>query len=292
MRLEGKLALITGAGSGIGRALAVEAAGRGVHLILTGRDRGAIEETRELVARQVDVQLCPGDVTQPGHCRELKDEVLARGGRLDLLIHNAGAQWAGPLDHVGDRALEAMVDTNLLAPMMLTRALIDPLRAAAPSRIVFIGSMFGEIAFPLFSGYSATKAGLRGYADAVRRELRAEGVGVTYAAPRATATAMTARTPHLSNAFAMSLDAPDQVARRILRGVRLGARTVYPGPGEWLIATVHALAPTLIDHALVRQLRQAIAQLGPSWQSVQGPAFSAWRRYADVHPVKSGKEPS
>ncbi|MCC7046434.1 MAG: SDR family NAD(P)-dependent oxidoreductase [Alphaproteobacteria bacterium] len=186
---------------------------------------------------------------------------------------------AGPLERVGDQALATMVGTNLLAPMMLTRAMVGMLRMAAPSRVVFVGSMFGTIAFPLFAGYSATKAGLSGYADAVRRELKADRIGVTYAAPRATATAMTARAPHLSNAFAMTVDSPDQVARRILRGACRGARTVYPGPGERVFAMVQAIAPGLIDGAVGRQLRQAIRHLGPSWQSVQGPAFAPWRRH-------------
>lgn len=279
MRLEGKAVLITGAGSGIGRALAVEAARRGANLLLTGRDRIALEETRALIAQPVDVHIVPGDITRPDHCAELQHVARRAFGRLDLLIHNAGAQWAGPLERISDQALATMVNTNLLAPMMLTRAMIEMLRLAAPSRIVFVGSMFGAIAFPLFAGYSATKAGLSGYADAVRRELRADRIGVTYAAPRATATAMTARAPHLSDAFAMTLDAPDQVARRILRGACRGARTVYPGTGERVFALVHALAPRLIDGAIGRQLRQAVRHLGPRWQSVQGPSFAPWRRH-------------
>lgn len=296
MRLEGKRALITGAGSGIGRALAIEAARQGVAAILCGRSQQALEETRALIgdatAMEAEVHLMAADITHAAQRDDLHAEALHRFGRLDLLIHCAGVQWAGPVDRVGERELGQMLDTNLLAPMALTGAMLDLLKIAAPSRVVFVGSMFAEIPFPLFAGYSASKAGLRGFADAARRELQAQGIGVTLAEPRATATAMTARQPHLTSAFAMEMDAPEDVARRILRGVRRGQRTVYPGIAERVFAAIQALAPSLIDRALTRQLQQAIARLGPSWQSVQGPRLGVRCGRAASRPAAQEKEHS
>lgn len=297
MRLEGKRALITGAGSGIGRALAREAGRHGMRMMLVGRNRDALEETAALIGAGATVHVVPCDITR-ADCRELLRAEIGRlfDGALDLLVQNAGAQWAGPVDAVDDEALETMAAVNLVAPMALTRALAGALRAAAPSRVVFIGSMFGEIAFPLFAGYSATKAGLKAYADALRRELKSAGIGVTYAAPRATATAMTARQPHLAGAFATQLDAPGDVARRVMRGVRGDARNVYPGFGERMAALVQAFAPGVIDGALGRQLRRAARRLGPDLKTVQGPTrirrASSWPHRGEIRAVEAGKERS
>lgn len=279
--------LITGPGSGIGRALALDAARRGMHLMLAGRTRAALDETVSLLPAGAQAHVVAADVRSPDSRALLRRAVDARFGGLDLLIHNAGVQWAGPIEAVADEALHEMIDTNLIAPMALTRELLGMLRAASPARVVFIGSMFGDIGFPLFAGYSASKAGLRVYADALRRELAPLGVGVTYAAPRATATALTARVPHLTNAFALELDAPEEVAARVMRAVEREARHVYPRWPERLLAALHGIAPSLVDAGVLRQFRQALERLGPQSRLAQGPVPSVWpeqRRFRSLEP--------
>jgi short-subunit dehydrogenase len=255
MQLDGRSALITGAGSGIGRALAIAAAREGMTVALVGRRKDALEETRRSLPDPEQGIVLPADITDAAGRRRLRHDVGAAFGRLDLLVNNAGVQSVGTLDETGDADIDAMLRTNLGAPMALTRTMLDLLRAAAPSRIVNIGSMFGLIGFPLFSVYSATKFGLRGFSDALRRELKDDGIGVTFAAPRATATAAMDGSQHLVKPFGMRIDRPEAVAARILKAVKRDARSVYPAGPERLFLLLQALRPGVIDGALVRQLR-------------------------------------
>lgn len=254
--------------------------------MLAGRTRAALDETAALMPADTRVHVVAADVRSSDSRALLRRAIEARFGGLDLLIHNAGVQWAGPIEAVADDCLQEMLDTNLIAPMALTRELLGMLRAASPSRVVFIGSMFADIGFPLFAGYSASKAGLRVYADAIRRELAPLGIGVTYAAPRATATALTARVPHLTNAFALELDAPEEVAARVMHAVEREARHVYPGWRERLFALLHGIVPSLVDAGVLRQFRQALDRLGPQSRLAQGPVRPAWPEHRHVRSLE------
>lgn len=262
MQLDGRIALITGAGSGIGRALAIAAVAHGMTVALVGRRQETLAETRTLLPYPARGIVHVADINDAECRRRLRRDIGAAFGRLDLLVNNAGIQSVGRFESIGDDEIKDMALTNLVAPMALTRCMLDLLRAAAPSRVVNVGSMFGLIGFPLFSAYSATKFGLRGFSDALRRELRDDGVGVTFAAPRATATAAMDGSKHLVKPFGMSVDRPEAVARRILNAVRRDARTVYPSGPERLFLLLQALRPGFVDDAIAKQLRRV--QPGPA----------------------------
>ena len=163
MRLKGKCVLITGAGSGIGRALAVEAARRGMTVALCGRRADALAETAALLGAGAAHIVIQADVTGPDDRRMLVNRIRERWGKLDVLINNAGIVPGGAVESLTDDALELVLATNVTAPIALTRDLLPLLLAAQPSRVVNVGSMFGDIAFPLFAAYSASKFGLRGF---------------------------------------------------------------------------------------------------------------------------------
>jgi len=256
MTLEGKSIVITGAGSGIGRELARDAGRRGMSMILTGRRRDRLEETANLLPSDADVVVEPADITQAEDRLHLRQVTGKRFGSLKFLINNAGVQSVGPLPDMNDVEIENMIRTNLEAPITLTRCMLDLLTASAPSRIVNIGSLFGDIGFPLFAAYSASKSGLRGFSDALRRELYDDGIGVTYAAPRATRTPVSALSSHLVTPMKMTLDDPATVARDIMSAMERGARSVYPQGIERLFVLLQRLAPQLIDRSVVSQLRQ------------------------------------
>lgn len=243
-----KTVLITGAGSGIGRALALEAAGRGYRVLLAGRGLDALAETAAMTGAAAT--LVADVTTAEGRARI----TAATAGRLDVLINNAGCLRVGPVAEMGDADLALMVQTNLVAPMALTRDLLPALKLAQ-GRVVNVGSMFGDIAYPYFAAYSATKFGLRGYSDALRRELSGSGVGVTYAAPRATRTGATAEFDALIGPMAMVLDAPETVARQIWDATEAGRNTSYPRGKERLFVLIQRLFPGLIDQSVGAQAR-------------------------------------
>ncbi|MGO9543477.1 MAG: SDR family NAD(P)-dependent oxidoreductase, partial [Rhodomicrobium sp.] len=227
MQLDGKKALITGAGSGIGRSLAIEAASRGVRLALSGRRRQALEETLPQLAGSGHL-IIAADVTTPSDRKALMAEVQAQWGGLDLLVNNAGIVPVGPLGAATDEDLQAVLETNLLAPMALVREALPLLKKAKGSRVVNIGSVFGDSPYPLFAAYSASKAGLRGFSIALRRELAPLGIGVTYAAPRATRTPAARGLQSLIEPFEMKFDTPETVAKFIWNAVAREAKAIYP----------------------------------------------------------------
>lgn len=256
MPLKGKVVMITGAGSGIGRALAVDASHRGASLVLTGRRLTALQETAARVAAGTVCAIVPGDVTDAAARTALCQHVAAVWGRLDFLVNNAGVLTAGPLSDLEDATLETMVAVNLVAPLALTRDLL-PLLAAARGRVVNIGSLFGDIPYPLFTAYCATKHGLRGLSGALRREVRDLGIGVSHAAPRGAHTPALNGLEAVVEPLGMRLDEPEDIARTIWDGALRGADTIYPTGPERLYGLIQALLPGLLDRVINRQLRRA-----------------------------------
>ena len=183
-----------------------------------------------------------------------------RWGRLDILVNNAGIVSAGRLKGVTDDELRLTIETNLLAPIALVRQALPLLQCAKRARIVNIGSLFGDIPYPLFTVYSATKSGLHGFSIALRRELARMEIGVTYAAPRATRTASSHALGALIEPFRMKLDAPEAVARFIWRGVAREMDNIYPPGPERIFVLLQRLLPQLVDRSIARQL----ARVSPS----------------------------
>lgn len=260
MPLDDKIALITGAGSGIGRALAVELARNGAHVLLVGRHAATLEETLALLAPPASATVLVADVTDPASIADLVDAVSGFR-RLDLLINNAGTMTSGPLAAEDAVARRRMIETNLLGPMELTLAFLPLLRAAKPSRIVNIGALFGDVAFPYFSTYSATKFGLRGWSEALRRELAPLQIAVTYAAPGTTRTPAMEGFAAIADALGITLDSPEKTARLIVDGILREVRDIYPRGLERLFILLQRLMPRLVDRILIRHMTKVMPRM-------------------------------
>jgi short-subunit dehydrogenase len=254
MPLNGKRVLITGAGSGIGRALAIDVSRRGAHVCLCGRRKDRLEETARLLHGERHHLQLSADVTVDEDRTRICDLLAKEWNSLDILVNNAGLIVAGTLEVTTPRQIEDIVATNIVAPMLLTRKLLPLLEAGSLPRIVNIGSMFGEIPFPRFVAYSASKAAIKGFSVALRRELRAIGIAVTYAAPRATDTDGAASVAEATTSS--KLDAPDRVAAQIWDAVHLAKDYVYPSASERLFMMVQSIAPGLIDRAVAARPSQ------------------------------------
>jgi short-subunit dehydrogenase len=256
MQLAGKTAVITGAGSGIGRALAIDASKRGMTLALVGRRPDPLQETRRQLGHSADCVIIAADVTLPEGRRLIRDELVRAWGRLNVLVNNAGMVAAGPLSSMPDADLDRLLATNLSAPIALTRDLLPLLRASSSARIVNIGSLVGDIALPLFAAYSASKFGLRGLSNALRRELQGLGIGVTYVAPGGAQTDAANAVAHFTESLGMPPPASAaSVASEVWSAVDRGTDDLYPRGRERLFVLVERLFPALITRALSRQLK-------------------------------------
>ena len=244
-----RIVLITGAGTGIGRSLAVEADRHGYRVILVGRRHEPLARVAETLR---DALVVTADVTTQEGRAAIVD--AARDTGLDILIHNAGTVPAGALEGLRDADIAALLALNVAAPLALTRDLLAPL-TSSKGQVVMVGSVFGEIAFPYFVAYSASKFALRGMAEALRRELAPRGIAVTHLAPRGTRTDAAQGFQSLVGPMAMALDSPDAVAARAWRAIAARRPRQLPATRERLFIALQRLRPTLIDRALIRMAR-------------------------------------
>ncbi|WP_421738122.1 SDR family NAD(P)-dependent oxidoreductase [Caulobacter sp.] len=176
----------------------------------------------------------------------------------DIVINLAGIQHFGPFEWQGPEHLMASYMVNLIAPVRLTQAVLPGMKARGSGQIVNVGSIFGSINFAHFVTYSSAKAGLRGFSQALRRELTGTGLDVTYVAPRAVKTALnTPAVMEFAKLTQMNMDPPEEIAHRIVEAIRGRKKDVYFGFPESLFVRLNAIFPQLIDRALSANDRKA-----------------------------------
>jgi short-subunit dehydrogenase len=172
-----------------------------------------------------------------------------------MIIHLAGILDFASYADQDPGMIQAMLRVNVEAPMQFTREVLPGMLERGHGRIVNVGSMFGSIGFPCFAAYSATKFALRGFSEALRRELAGTGVGVTYVSPRAVRTAFNPPVVHrMAEQGLMHMDEPQWVAKKIVRALERDADDVYLGFPESFFARLNGLLPRLVDRALAGQV--------------------------------------
>ena len=187
--LVGAVALVTGASSGIGRAVACALAARGAIVLLAGRDAARLNETRDLIANSEQVFTIEMDLESDVNIHNIRVTVNRYSSRLDIIIHCAGWITLGSLSTLSGETLDRHYRINTRAPLLLTQALL-PLLIKAQGQIVFINSSVGINIKTGVGAYAASKHALRALADTLRAEINAEGVRVTSIYPGNTATPM------------------------------------------------------------------------------------------------------
>jgi NAD(P)-dependent dehydrogenase (short-subunit alcohol dehydrogenase family) len=185
--MDHPVAIVTGAGGGIGRAIAVELAGAGYRVVLAGRDRGMLEQAALEFEGGIVV---PTDVTQPHDVERLVAGTLDSLGRIDALVNNAGLAPVKPLAGMSVEQWHAVIDTNLSAAFYTTKAVWPTFERQRGGVIVNISSAAARDPFPGFAAYGAAKAGLNLFGLATAREGQGIGVRVHTIAPAATETGM------------------------------------------------------------------------------------------------------
>lgn len=179
MQLNRTLTLITGASSGIGAATAEAMAAAGATPLLVGRDT----ERLESVARRTGGRAIHADLAAPDGPSSAVGKALDAAGRVDVLVNNAGIGWAGPLAAMSEDDTARLIAVNLVAPLQLTRLLAAHMAERGDGHIVNVTSIAGATGVADEAVYSATKAGLATFADAVRLDLTGSGVGVSVVVP-------------------------------------------------------------------------------------------------------------
>ncbi|WP_019587857.1 SDR family NAD(P)-dependent oxidoreductase [Deinococcus apachensis] len=254
----GGTAVLTGAASGIGRALASRLAERGSHLALIDRDE---EGLRTLVARlrpeypELRISVHPFDLSRTAEIPDLADAVLREYPRVTLLVNNAGVALGGAFTQVSEEEFDWVMDVNFRAVVAMTRAFLPALRSELGSHLVNVSSLFGLIGPVGQSAYSSSKFAVRGFTEVLRHELPPLGVGVTAVHPGGVRTNI-ARNARVGNGVGASdaqagqreferllrLD-PAQAAGIILRGVERRQPRVLVGNDARMLDLLARLRP-------------------------------------------------
>jgi short-subunit dehydrogenase len=174
---------------------------------------------------------------------------------IDGVIHCAGQNRFAALEAMAVSDLDAQLMVNLRSAMLVARHFAPRFRKTGLGALVFVGSTFGSIGFPGYTAYCASKFGLRGFSEALRRELADTPVQVVYVAPRATATAMNpAAVNELNRALGNAMDAPEAVAAQILQAMEKDERRRFLGWPEKLFVLINGILPKIVDKAMLKQL--------------------------------------
>jgi short-subunit dehydrogenase len=254
--IAGRRVLLTGGSGGIGIAIAAELLAGGASVLLAGRDATALQAAAaRLAAPPGRVATFAADVADEADRARLVAFATGWQGGIDVLVNNAGLADFAWLEEQTVARIDRLLEVNVHGPIQLCRALLPLLSRQAAADIVNVGSVFGSIGYPGQAVYSASKFALRGFSEALRRELAGGSVRVHYLAPRATRTAMNAGAVDRLNAeLGVAMDEPAVVARALRRMLERGTPFAVLGWPEKLFARLNALLPRVVDGALQRQL--------------------------------------
>ena len=256
MQWQQQTCLLTGATGGIGQAIAKALANKGVRLILQGRNESRLQKLSDSLSGEHKILVA--DITT-GQGRE-KILHFAELNAISMLINNAGVGQFSLLEDTEEAAIADTLETNLLAPILLTQELLPLLQKAdqqqtAPSYLVNVGSAFGSIGFAGQSIYCASKFGLRGFTEALYRELADTNVHVSYFAPRATATSINSdQAMAMNKALGNNIDSPESVANALIQQLENGHARQFVGFPEKLFVKINGAFPHIVDKALFKKL--------------------------------------
>ncbi len=292
IRFKGSVVAITGGGSGIGRALAVELAKRGAHLALADIDSEGLDETVMLVEAATakittstmtksKVTATALDVADRNAVEAWADQVVEEHGRVTMVINNAGVALSATIEGMSYEDFEWLMNINFWGVVYGTKAFLPYLKASGEGHIVNISSVFGLLSIPTQSAYNSSKFAVRGFTDALRMELEISqsGVSSTTVHPGGIRTniARSARTDfsvlsisgsakELADNFdRMTLTTPDKAAFQILKAVERNRRRVLVGPDAKVFDLVSRLPAPLYQRVLVAGSKR-------SWLGSKGSA--------------------
>ncbi len=252
MSFKGQTIWITGASSGIGKALAQAFAAQGARLVLSGRNEAALGE---VAAACGETLILPFETTDYNALPALADHAWGWRGGVDCLVNNAGISQRSLAVETAFEVYERIVAVDLLAPIALTQAVLPRMAARGSGRLAFVSSVAGKVGVPMRSGYCAAKFGLAGYADSVRAETAHLGLNVHTIYPgsirtdvsRNALTADGSRRGASDSVIDNGLD-PDEAALQMLAAMFAGTREIIIARGlETELAEARRTPDALFD---------------------------------------------
>jgi short-subunit dehydrogenase len=252
MRLEGRTAIITGASSGIGQALAAQLVHDRVNVVLASRNRKKLEALAlDLVSFPGHTLVVPTDVTDRLTVEALVRKTAEQFGAIDILVNNAGTGLFAPIAAGSPDNQRRLFDVNFWGAINCIQATVPYMQAQGRGHIVNVASIAAKITPPYMGIYSATKFALAAISDALRSELAGSGIGVSTIYPGLTQTSfmenMTQEVEVPSMPPVARFASSDAVARRIVQSIRLGLRDAYVSPQDIAAVGLNTIAPQLVD---------------------------------------------
>lgn len=254
--IRGSRAIVTGASSGIGRALALELARQGASLVITARRAERLEELAQTIeALGQHAESVAGDITDPSLRQAVLQTAQHALGGLDILVNNAGVGATGRFEHASPDRLRRIMEVNFFALAEMTRLALPLLRHGRRPIIVNVSSILGHRGVPHSSEYCASKFAVQGFSEALRAELASYPIDVLVVSPGTTKTEFFDRLlENTSQARWPQHGAvpADYVARAVVRAMRRGQREVIPFFWGRVLCLLNRLAPGWMDRVMAR----------------------------------------
>jgi len=248
--------IVTGASSGIGRALAVELAADGARVVIVARREDRLEELAEQIkADGGTVEIVAGDITDEDLRRRAIEKAQSSFGGLDALINNAGVGAMGLFEDADPKRVREIMEVNFFSLVEMTRLALPLLKQGEKPIIVNISSILGHRGVPHNSEYAASKFAVAGFSESIRAELAAQGIDVLVVSPGTTATEffdqVVQKTSEPSWPEHAAVTAED-VARATVKAMRRGKHQIIPYRWGKLLCWINRLSPRLVDSLMER----------------------------------------
>jgi NAD(P)-dependent dehydrogenase (short-subunit alcohol dehydrogenase family) len=264
--VPGAVVVISGAGGGLGRALAHRYARGGARVVLLDRDGAAVERVAaELQSAASDASAralaLPCDVTDEARCVEVIEAARRQFGRIDVVINNAGITHRSAFERTGTEVLRRVMDVNLFGAIHLTRAALPALKASR-GLVIAVSSVAGYTPLIARTGYAASKHALHGFFASLRAEVATDGIDVMMVCPSFIATGIDraalgpdgGAATHAQVVVGQRLQ-PDDVAARIVRAAERGRRQVLIGRTAHAAWWLSRIAPGVYERIMARRLQ-------------------------------------